>query len=107
MTPLRLLTVKDVAARLQVKPKTLYAWASEGKIPTIKINGVIRFDADEIEAWLEKCQVSVGPPARTKRAFESKNGVMSIDSLIERAKRAVYTNRGETRPIASPKRGGT
>jgi excisionase family DNA binding protein len=88
-----------------VRDKTVYAWVSQGKIPTIKINGVIRFDASEIEAWLEKCQVSVGAQARTKRALssETKDGVDTIESLIERAKRAVYNPGGETRPIASPR----
>ena len=41
MTPL---TVKDMAIRLQVKDKTIYAWASQGKMPCVKVNGVIRFD---------------------------------------------------------------
>ena len=56
MTP-SLLTVKDMATRLQVKDKTVYAWASQGKIPCVKVNGVIRFDAKEIEHWLQQCHV--------------------------------------------------
>ena len=95
-----LLTVKDMATRLQVKDKTIYAWVSHGKIPSVKINGVIRFDATEIEQWLQECHVSIGPPHMpvTKR----RNGAAtSVDHLIESAKRAVYTARGETR-VASP-----
>ena len=45
-TTMTLLTVKDMATRLQVKEKTIYAWASQGKIPCVKVNGVIRFDAE-------------------------------------------------------------
>ena len=95
-----LLTVKDLATRLQVKNKTIYAWVSHGKIPSVKINGVIRFDATEIEQWLQECHVSIGPPHMpvTKRR---KGAATSVDHLIESAKRAVYTARGETR-VASP-----
>ena len=48
-----LLTVKDMATRLQVKDKTIYAWVSQGKIPCVKVNGVIRFDERAIEQWLQ------------------------------------------------------
>lgn len=97
-----LLTVKDVAARLQVKESTIYAWASQGKIPSIKINGVIRFDAKEIEQWLETCRMRAGISADGLK--RTRQGALSeIDRAIERAKRAVYTAcHGETRPPASP-----
>lgn len=96
-----LLTVNDMAARLQVKAKTLYAWASQGKIPCIKLNGVIRFDEREIEQWLQKCHVPVGRPCTSSRSTR-RGSATSVDHLIESAKRAVYTPHGETRPIASP-----
>jgi len=96
-----LLTVKDMATRLQVKEKTIYAWASQHKIPSVKVNGVIRFDAREIEQWLQRCHVPVGPPRMP--ATSGRNGsATSVDHLIESAKRAVYTSHGETRPVASP-----
>jgi excisionase family DNA binding protein len=96
-----LLTVKDMATRLQVKEKTLYAWTSQGKIPSVKINGVIRFDARAIEQWLQRCQVPVGPP-RLPAMNRRTGSATSLDHLIESATRAVYTAREETRPVASP-----
>jgi excisionase family DNA binding protein len=96
-----LLTVKDMATRLQVKEKTIYAWASQGKIPCVKVNGVIRFDERAIEQWLQTCHVPVGPPRRPAKN-RRKGSATSVDHLIESAKRAVYTSHGETRPIASP-----
>ena len=98
---LSLLTVKDMAVWLQVKDKTLYAWVSQGKIPCVKVNGVIRFDPGEIEPWILKCHVPVGPlriPVKNKR----KGAATNVDHLIESAKRSVYTAHGETRPVASP-----
>ena len=96
-----LLTVKDLATRLQVKDKTVYAWVSQGKIPAVKINGVLRFDAIEIEQWLQECHVSSGPSQLPTKP-RGKGSATSVDHLIESAKRAVYTARGETKPIASP-----
>ena len=96
-----LLTVKDMATRLQVKEKTIYAWASQGKMPCVKVNGVIRFDERAIEQWLQKCHVPVGPP-RMPATNRRTGAATSVDSLIESATRAVYTPRGETRPVASP-----
>ena len=96
-----LLTVKDMAIRLQVKEKTIYAWVSQCKIPCVKVNGVIRFDERAIEQWLQTCHVPVGlprMPAKNRRTGADT----SVDHLIESATRAVYTPRGETRPIASP-----
>ena len=97
-------TVKDLAARLQVKDKTIYAWVSHGKIPCIKVNGVIRFDPGAIEHWLQHCHVPIGPPRLrgTHRRTGSAQVSEGVDSLVESAKRAVYTSHGETRPVASP-----
>ena len=98
---MRLLTVKDMAVRLQVKDKTVYAWATQGKIPALKLNGVIRFDGDAIERWLQSCQVATERPTGSVKTWRT-GSVHNVDHLIENAKRAVYTQRGETRPIASP-----
>ncbi len=96
-----LLTVKDIATRLQVKEKTVYAWASQRRIPCVKIGSVLRFDEADIEQWLESCRVENRPP-NPLRTKQRQRPVNNVDVLIERAKRAVYTPTGETRPIASP-----
>lgn len=95
-----LLTIKDLSARLQVKDKTIYAWAVQGKIPALKINGVLRFESSAIDQWLSNCQITTErPPCRKVTRAQS---IQDVDHLIERAKRAVYTSHGETKPIASP-----
>jgi excisionase family DNA binding protein len=91
-----------VAARLQVNDKTVYAWVSLGKIPCLKVNGVIRFEERELDLWLDGCRLKAGNPSRLSKRT-SKGPQRAIDMVIERAKRAVYTPRhGETRPTASP-----
>ena len=38
-----LLTVKELADQLHIKPSTLYAWAAQGRIPCFKLHGLVRF----------------------------------------------------------------
>jgi|PlaIllAssembly_1097288.scaffolds.fasta_scaffold583318_2 excisionase family DNA binding protein len=49
---MKILTVKQVAELIQVKPSTIYAWAEQRRIPSIKINGLLRFIEAEILEWL-------------------------------------------------------
>jgi excisionase family DNA binding protein len=53
-TPARLMTAEDLAARLQVDARTIRRWRKAGKIPAgIEIgNSVVRWPADQIDAWL-------------------------------------------------------
>lgn len=50
---MQLVTIKIVAERLMVKQSTLYSWVHTGSIPFHKLNGLIRFDMDEIETWIK------------------------------------------------------
>ncbi len=52
----RLLTVPDVAAMLNISPKTIYMWCDLRIIPFLRINGSIRFDLAEIQQWLLTCK---------------------------------------------------
>jgi excisionase family DNA binding protein len=54
----RLLTTREVAALLRVSPETALRWYRSGKLAGGRRLGsnVLRFDRDEIEAWLEECK---------------------------------------------------
>ncbi len=49
----QLLKVPDVAALLNVKPRTIYEMVAQGRIPYRKPPGsnILRFDLEEIIAW--------------------------------------------------------
>lgn len=49
-----LLTVKQVAERLQFSISTVYSLATSGAIPSYKLGGSIRFKGKEIEDWIER-----------------------------------------------------
>ena len=88
-TPMVLLTVHDVAQWLTVRPSTLYAWVAQGKMPALRIHGVIRFRREDIAAWLAGCQIELPKPARpTQRRRHSMD---EVDTLIATAKAEVYT----------------
>jgi hypothetical protein len=88
-----LLTIKDLSAKLNIKPSTLYLWAGQGKIPCRKIHGLIRFEPEAITAWLrsfEPGQATAVPPL-------PRRSHLDVDEVIEAAKREVYTSgHGET-----------
>ena len=50
---MRLLIVSEVAEMLSIKPWTLYKWAREGHIPSVKIRGFLRFREEDIEEIVE------------------------------------------------------
>ena len=100
------MTVQDVAAYLRVKPKTIYAWASERRIPTVKLNGLLRFRREEIEAWAKSSERRATPaPAALGRA--SGGSRTDIDRIVDHARREVLGSRlGEARPAVKPGKEG-
>ncbi len=93
-----LLTIKEVSAWLNIKTSTLYLWAAQGKIPCRRIHGLIRFEREAVQIWLNTCDAVPPPSLPSLRKTSDK----SADDLVEAAKRALYTaGHGETGPTAS------
>ena len=54
----RLLSVSEVAALLQVPARTLYQWRFRGEGPiAMRIGRYLRFDPRDVEAWVESRKV--------------------------------------------------
>jgi len=49
-----ILTLKEVAAYLQLTEKTAYRLAADKKLPGFKVGGSWRFKRIDLEAWIEK-----------------------------------------------------
>lgn len=62
----KLLTVDEVAAWLQVKPRTIYQWVHEGYMPVIKLGALVRFDPASVSAWVKKRET----PGRARQRVE-------------------------------------
>jgi excisionase family DNA binding protein len=92
--PIVLLTVKALSQQIQITPSTLYAWASQGKIPCRKIHGLVRFDPTDIDRWLASFSPTQSAPTKIRT---HKTDHTDLEHLIASAKRAVYTaGHGET-----------
>jgi excisionase family DNA binding protein len=47
------LTLKEVAELLKVRPRTVYSWVSDNRIPFERKGSLLRFRLDAVVAWNE------------------------------------------------------
>ena len=52
-----LIDIGEVARMLNVKVSTIYAWVSQGLIPHIKLNRLVRFSRSEVMEWVQSHRV--------------------------------------------------
>jgi excisionase family DNA binding protein len=97
-----LLTVKDLSAWFQVKSATVYVWVAEGKIPALRLGGLIRFRREDIETWLAACQLE---PPNPFRPADRRTRPDDVDTLIARAKAEVYNSSGKPRQDRATRKG--
>jgi excisionase family DNA binding protein len=56
----KLLTISELAERMNFKPRTVKGWVQKRIVPFKKMpGGDIRFDPNEIERWLDRKSVKV------------------------------------------------
>jgi len=48
------MTAAEVAAWFRVALSTVYAWASSGRIPFLKFNGIVRFPRYQLTGWMQQ-----------------------------------------------------
>ena len=49
----QMLSPEDICKAFAIKKSTLYSWTSRGLIPSVKVNGLLRFRESTIEPWLK------------------------------------------------------
>lgn len=49
----RLLSIGQLSQQLGVSVKTLYGWVCLRQIPYVKMGRLLKFDASDIEKWIE------------------------------------------------------
>jgi excisionase family DNA binding protein len=65
-TPTRLLTLPQVAERLNVSRATAYRWVAGGRLPALQLGGhgtPLRVDEAALETWLRTVPAERGVPA--------------------------------------------
>jgi excisionase family DNA binding protein len=48
-----LITAEEIAALLKVSPKSIYRWASEGRLPAFREGRLIRFLESDVETFVK------------------------------------------------------
>jgi excisionase family DNA binding protein len=65
------LTVKECAEHLQCSTITVYRLSSEGRLPSVRVGRLLRFDLEALQAWSRgpgaACQSTGGRHVRSKR----------------------------------------
>jgi excisionase family DNA binding protein len=51
---INILTVQEVAAVTGYKPVTIYRLASEGRIPSFRIQSFLRFEEQSVKRWMDQ-----------------------------------------------------
>ena len=83
------ITIRDISKYLKVKESTLYSWVHNGSIPFYKLNGLLRFDMDEIETW-----VKASKPMSCNRDIKLKKPPnQDIEKVVKKAIDSVKGNR--------------
>jgi excisionase family DNA binding protein len=60
-TTQRLLTTRDVAELTQVSPRTVQRWVDHGLLPVVRINGVLRFEPQALDALIRRSRHRAEP----------------------------------------------
>ncbi len=72
--------LKELSEFLKVKPSTIYSWVHNGTIPFIKLNGLLRFDMDEVQEWVRSSSKHLEVPKSFK-----KPSSLDVDAIVKRA----------------------
>jgi len=92
------LTPDEVAAMLQVSPKSIYRWAQQdATMPALKIGRVVRFPRERLEAWLASREQGLRPMQKLLRGARPGEAHPTQS-------RALAAPEGRARPVRYPVR---
>ncbi len=74
-------TIKELSKFLKVKESTLYSWVHHGLIPFHKLNGLVRFDMEEIKEWIKVSHKET----QNRELYIVKKQPQDIDSIVKKA----------------------
>ena len=79
---MNLLTIKDIADTLTVKPTTVQRWCAQGKLPSYKIGREYRVKQVDFESWLDnkKRGATNTSPPESNHPNLAQNGGVTYDT---------------------------
>ncbi len=78
---MELVTIKDLSQFLKVKESTLYSWVHHGLIPFHKLNGLVRFEMEEIREWIKDSHKET----QKQELYILKKPSQNIDEIVKKA----------------------
>ncbi len=87
---LLMLTVIQVSEMLHIKASTIYAWVAQGKIPHVKIHGIIRFHPHEVGQWINS--FTRNQSTKFPILANSDRDDDDLERLIAQAKKEAYNS---------------
>ena len=64
----QLLTLAQVAHRMNVSRRTVFRWIESGALPAVRLGAVIRIDPADLDRLIQNHQVQAGAASRTGTA---------------------------------------
>lgn len=61
-----LLTDRDVATLLVVRPDTVRRWAARGELPSVRLGRLLRFRAEDVDRWIASHE-TIAPASHSLR----------------------------------------
>lgn len=71
----QIMTTKEIAAYLKLHEITICKYAKEGRIPSIRIGRVWRFDKDVIDRWIGGGAINKPISAKNRRRKTNKKSM--------------------------------
>lgn len=89
----QLLTIREIAQRLKVSPKTIYKWTHLRKIPVARAGRLLRFNETDVLNWMKQDVFipraePIGKKTRTPVRHKSREKA-EIDRLVESCTREI------------------
>jgi excisionase family DNA binding protein len=75
-TPPEFLTAAEVAAWFRVGLSTIYQWRASGHIPSVTLNGIVRFPRQQLTEWMQ--QHTSCPSASSDQVSEQVSGARPL-----------------------------
>jgi len=81
--PAALLTLEDVAYRLGTSLRHVRRLADERRIPIVKVGRYVRFDAHELDHWIDDHRIGVVDQAAVARAARRRRTSLGRSAMDE------------------------
>lgn len=81
----KLLTAEDVATMINCGPSTIYEWAKSGRIPSLKLNGLVRFVPEEVQAWIQRNRQQASDQRNLFGHLPRQIVGVNVDTIIRKA----------------------